>query len=309
MSSLGHQIQEFFLSLVSVIAAPANEFRDPWFLLLLLLLPAYLVWYTFYYHPRRLMVRLSYDPEKVSRGTWMNVFRFLPVTLQSVGWILLSMETPDMGDTNRIAAAKQVAMKFIQSRQNDRIGMVLFAAGAYSYAPLTLDYNLLEKLIRPINTSMMRKAGTAIGTAIGIGIHRLENSPSPSKVMILITDGASNYGELPPITTAEIAAEKRIKIYTVAIGQAEFEGKQNDFDEPTLQKIASLTGGQFFRSVNSDGFEEAMRTISGMEKTEFKEDVIRELSDVYPMLVLVGVLLWIASFLFSVTFLHNPFEG
>lgn len=342
MNQIATGIQGIMLDILDLFGVHATEFRNGIFLWGLLLLPAFWIWYAWYYHPRRLMVRLSYDPEKVVKGSGLvNAMRFVPPLLQSLAWVLLVIalarpqsanefrdrksngidimllidvsasmsETRDMEGRDRLTVAKEIASKFIKGRQSDRIGIVLFAAGAYSYAPLTLDYELLQKLIHPISSTMMTKSGTALGTAVGVGIHRLEKSKTPSKVMILITDGASNYGELPPITTAQLAADQNIKIYTIAVGKPEFNGQVNDFDEPTLQQMASITGGKFFRSADENSFENAMHTISEMEKAEFTEEVIREVTDVYPPVVLTGLLLLVLSFAFTVTLFHNPFEG
>jgi Ca-activated chloride channel family protein len=342
------KFQDIILAFVKLLFGPADSFKNPEFLLMLLVLPIFLVWYNFVYAPRRLIFRLSYDPTKLLKPRLNLAFlRFIPYLLLASALFFMiiamarpisslerkdrysegidimlvldasgSMETPDF-DTTRIAVAKRTAVRFVDGRVDDRIGIVLFAEDAFSYAPLTLDYQLLKKLIESINTDMMPKEGTAVGSAISVAINRLDESKSPSKVMVLLTDGASNRGQIDPITAAKVASEKRVKIYTIGIGKEEFVQRgpfgsqvvKSDLDEKSMQEIADLTGGKFYRCTDEKGLQAIFDEISNMEKVEIKVDEYREETDLYVNVLLTGLALLTLAFVSMATFIHNPLEG
>lgn len=342
------QFQGLILSLVSWIWGPADIFKNPGFLLLLLLIPAYLIWYVWWYSPRRLIVPLSYDPEKLAPTkidwSWLRVIPHVlnmlvlaimvvalarPISStesderysQGIDIMLVldtsgSMETDDF-KPNRLEVAKETAVRFLDGRLDDRIGIVLFAEDAFSYAPLTLDYDLLKKQIEAINSNIMPKEGTAMGSAIGVAINRMVENKSPSKVMILLTDGASNRGQIDPITAANLAHDEGIKIYAIGIGKEEFQRRtmfgtqtiKSDLDEETLKKIAELTDGQFFRSTNAKSLDEIFDQISQMEKVEIQEYKNREERDIYPGMLLWAGIFMTLSIVVMMTFVYNPLEG
>lgn len=346
--SILQQFENLFLGLVSWLWGPADQFKSPVFLLLLLIVPAYLFWYVWYYSPRRLIVPLSYDPKKLAPSkidlSWVrvvpHVLNMLALTImilalarpissletderysEGIDIMLVldtsgSMETDDF-KPNRLEVAKKTASEFVSGRLDDRIGIVLFAEDAFSYAPLTLDYDLLKSQIKSINPNIMPKEGTAMGSAIAVAINRMEETKSPSQIMILLTDGASNRGQIDPITAANLAKDKRIKIYSIGIGKENYQRRtmfgtqtiKSDLDEETLKQISELTGGQFFRSTDESSLEEIFGIISGMEKVEIKEDHIREERDVYPGLLFTAAILFAASLLLMMSFLYNPLEG
>jgi Ca-activated chloride channel homolog len=342
------QFQAMILWILRYIWPKADEFRSPEFLLLLLVIPVYLFWYYWWYDPRRLIVMLSYDPKKVSpkRFNWAflraipQILGILSVMMMIIAlarpisgnvidkrystgidiMLLLdtsgSMETDDFRP-NRLEVAKETALKFIEGRSFDRIGMVVFAEDAFSYAPLTLDYNLLQQQIKSITTGIMPKEGTAVGSAISVGINRLKESKTPSKIMILLTDGASNRGQIDPATAAQLAARNNIKIYTIGIGKPEFQKQtafgvqtiKSDCDEPSLKNIAEVTGGQFFRSTDRKSLETIFDKISKMEKVEIQEEIRREEVDLYAPILLLALIVFAFTMLLMVTFIHNPLEG
>lgn len=345
---IGDQFQEVLLWVVKLFFGPANLFKDPLYLLLLLLIPAYLFWYFWWYAPRRLVVPLSYDPTKLAPPkVRLGFLRFVPHILNLVALFFMilalarpitrnerqdrytegidimlildtsgSMETDDF-QPNRLEVAKKTAIEFVNGRAGDQIGIVLFAEDAFGYAPLTLDYDLLKKNLDKIDPDMMPKEGTAMGSAIAVGINKMSQHESPSKVMILLTDGASNRGEIDPITAAGLAKEQEIKIYAIGIGKEEYTRKTmfgtqtipSDLDEETLKEVAKITNGQFFRSENESSLESIFAQISQMEKVEIKGEVVREEKDHYtPILVVAGILLGL-SLLFALTFIYNPLEG
>lgn len=348
IESILTQFQDFFLWWVNLFFGPANMFKDPAFLFLMLLLPVYLFWYVWWYAPRRLIVPLSYDPQKlVKRKFNLGFLRVVPHILNVVALFFMilalarpvnrnerqdrytegidimlvldtsgSMETDDF-KPNRLEVAKETAIEFIKGREGDQIGIVLFAEDAFCYAPLTLDYDLLQTNIDKIDSDIMPKQGTAMGSAIAVAINKMTQHKSPSKVMILLTDGASNRGQIDPITAADLAKDAGIKIYSIGIGKEEYTrstlmGSQtikSDLDEGTLQEVANMTSGQFFRSTNEKSLESIFTQISNMEKVEIKGEVVREEKDHYsPILLLAGIFMGL-SMLIALTFVYNPLEG
>jgi Ca-activated chloride channel homolog len=342
------QFEELILWCLRLIWSNVDQFRSPEWLFLFLAIPAYLVWYYWWYDGRRLIVPLSYDPNKIApkRFNWsflrvipqilnMIVLAFLitalarPITSREIDskysegidiMLILdtsgSMETDDF-KPNRLEVAKETALDFIKGRAYDRIGLVVFAEDAFSYAPLTLDYALLQQQINSITSDIMPKEGTAVGSAISVGINRLKESKTPSKIMILLTDGASNRGQLDPITAAGLAKRNNIKIYTIGVGKPEFQRRtpfgvqtiKSDCDEPTLMKIADMTGGKFFRSTDESSLAQIFDQISQMEKVEIQEEHYREENDLYAPILMLGFVIFCANMLLMITFVHNPLEG
>lgn len=199
-----------------------------------------------------------------------------------------SMQALDFKPENRLAVAKSTIAEFIAKRQHDRIGLVVFAARSFTKCPLTLDYNVLTQFLDEITFTDF-SFQTAIGTAIATAANRLKDSPAKSKVMILLTDGANNAGEIDPTTAALAAKELDIKIHTVGVGREgqvpfpvemvnPFTGEkvrdvqmmESDLDEQALANIANSTGGKFFRAKNAEQLKEIYAQIDAMEKTEIK---------------------------------------
>lgn len=194
-----------------------------------------------------------------------------------------SMRAEDFKPINRLQAAKIVASDFVKGRANDRIGMIVFAGNSFTQCPLTLDYSIVLKFLEEIETGMIED-GTAIGMAIGTCVNRLKESKAKSKVIILLTDGRNNRGELDPITASYIAKTFDIKIYTIGagkLGEALYPvddpifGKRYvrmpvEIDEYLLRKIASITNGKYFRATDEEKLSQIYKEISEMEKTEIK---------------------------------------
>ncbi len=194
---------------------------------------------------------------------------------------------------NRLEAAKNVIDNFIKGRTSDKIGIVIFARQSFTQCPLTIDYGVLRKLLREIKSGMIED-GTAIGNAIANGVNRLKDSKAKSKVMILLTDGVNNAGEIDPITAAQIAKEFGIRIYTVGVGtrgKAPYPfmtpfGKQYqmvpvEIDENLLRKIAQITGGKYFRATNNRKLARIYREIDKMEKTKVKVTSYRNATELF----------------------------
>ncbi len=194
----------------------------------------------------------------------------------------------------RLNVVKNVVKDFIENREVDRIGMVVFGAEAFTQAPLTLDHGMVFSFLERLEIGMAGDA-TAIGSAIGTAVKRLKDLKSKSKIVILLTDGRSNAGEITPEMAAKIAKTYNIKIYTIGagtLGQAPFLvnsifGKRYvyqpvDLDEETLQMVADTTGGKYFRATDTDSLKEVYEQIDAMEKTEVKVKKYTEYTELFP---------------------------
>jgi len=194
-----------------------------------------------------------------------------------------SMKTLDFKPANRLVIAKQVLEKFVMGRKHDRISLVVFSGRSFTQCPPTLDYDVLVQLLRQVDFGRVED-GTAIGTAILNGTNRLRGAGAKSKVMILLTDGANNAGEVSPVTAARAAKALGIKIYTVGVGKDGDQPLEVDdpmfgkrivmvptqIDEPMLREIASLTGGQYFRAQNSQALADIYAGIDKLERSEIR---------------------------------------
>ena len=221
---------------------------------------------------------------------------------------------------NRLEAVKAVVKDFIAQRAGDRIGLVVFGSQAYTQVPLTRDYDTISDMLSRLQIGAAGRS-TAVGDAIGIALKRLEDIESRTNVIILLTDGRSNSGEFEPQTTASIAQQKGVKIYTIGVGgkgRAPFAVndpifgqryiyRRVDMDAQTLQAIADQTGGLFFQASNLEGLQKIYETIDTLEKSEVKVDTFAEYQELYvyllmPALALLG--LWIV--LNNTRFLRIP---
>jgi Ca-activated chloride channel family protein len=195
-----------------------------------------------------------------------------------------SMRTEDFRPKNRLLVAKDVVGKFIRGRRNDLIGLVAFAANAYTRCPATLDYGILRDLLERTDFATREEDGTAIGMGLATAASRLKDVKGKSKVIILLTDGRNNRGQIDPLTGARLAQALGIKVYTIGIGK---EGEapypiddplmgrryimvQADIDEEILKQIADATGGQYFRATDSESLKSIFDRIDRMEKSEIR---------------------------------------
>jgi Ca-activated chloride channel homolog len=168
-------------------------------------------------------------------------------------------------DPNRIESAKKVITDFINARQNDRIGLVVFGGEAFTQCPLTTDHKVIQNMFKEIKCGMLEQ-GTAIGLGLANAVAKLVQSKAKSKVVILVTDGVSNVGEIAPLTAADIAKTYGVRVYTIGVGkrgkalmpvqiypngQMEYDWQDVDLDEETMTKIANATGGKYFRATDN----------------------------------------------------------
>lgn len=199
---------------------------------------------------------------------------------------------------DRLRASKLVAGDFIERRKGDRIGLILFGSQAYLQTPLTFDTATVKQLLMETEIGLAGNE-TAIGDAIGIAIKQLKESPKESRVLILLTDGVSNAGELSPEKAAEIASHENLKIHTIGIGSKEMLvntlfGKRkvktsSDIDEKALQMIAEKTGGKYFRAYNTQELALIYQEIDQLEKIERTQKTYRPTEEIYYWPALVAV--------------------
>lgn len=197
-----------------------------------------------------------------------------------------SMEAADFRPNNRLHVAKEVLTEFLGSRSNDRIGLVVFSGGAYTQAPLTLDYGVLKEVIKQLRTRVLED-GTAIGDAVATALNRLRDSEAKSRVVVLITDGDNNAGRVSPLDAAEAGKALGIPVYTILVGKGgkvPFPSGVDLFGQQTwreveipinpelLQKLASMTGGEFYRATDRDSLKEGLqKVLDSLERSKLME--------------------------------------
>jgi Ca-activated chloride channel family protein len=210
-----------------------------------------------------------------------------------------SMQAQDFEPKNRLHVAKEVIKEFIAKRQQDRIGLVVFAADAVTQCPLTLDYGLLTKLVDAVDFGMLDD-GTAIGVALATACNRMKASDAKSRVVILLTDGQNNAGMVDPATAARVTATLGMKVYTIGVGTRgrapipiddpvfgrRMVSVDVNIDEVTLQKIADLTQGRYFRATDSEELLEIYNVIDAMEKTKVESETFVEYTDRFRWLLI-----------------------
>jgi Ca-activated chloride channel homolog len=231
-----------------------------------------------------------------------------------------SMNALDFEPDNRLEAAKKVAKEFIKGRLNDRLGLVVFSGLAYTQCPLTIDHDALLNYLDQISVGMTQVDGTAIGSAIATAANRLKDSTGKSRVMILLTDGRNNMGEIDPITAAEAAQALDIKIYTIGAGKPggalypvddPFLGRRyvkipdQELDEGMLSKIAAITNAKYFRATDTNSLHDIFRQINDMEKTEIKTLKYTNYTELFMYFLWPAFLLLLANIFLSNTWLRT----
>ena len=218
---------------------------------------------------------------------------------------------------NRLDAAKNVIDEFVEGRTTDRIGLVVFSREAFTQCPLTIDYSVLRNLLLDIRSGMIQD-GTAIGNAIANGVNRLKESDAKSKIIILLTDGVNNAGEVDPVSAAEIAKAFGIRIYTIGVGtrgeapypvQTPFGTRYQmvpvEIDEAMLTKIADITGGEYFRATSNRALQEIYKKIDQLEKTKIEITSYKNASEKYHSWLWGGLILLIVELGLSRTILRK----
>ncbi|OYU66162.1 MAG: hypothetical protein CFE22_10580 [Cytophagaceae bacterium BCCC1] len=206
---------------------------------------------------------------------------------------------------NRLEAAKNIGKEFVEGRANDRIALVAFAGETTTLSPLTTDYELLKEYLNSLNTSLIKTSGTAIGMALSSCINKLRDVPSKSKIAIIISDGDNTTGAIAPEIAIELAKTFGIRVYTIAIGK---NSGEEVIDEKTLKMLAEKADGQFFRATDNDALSKIFSRINLLEKTIFKDQGIKDVSDYYYIYLNWSILFFLISLFLKFTFLGNILE-
>jgi Ca-activated chloride channel family protein len=231
-----------------------------------------------------------------------------------------SMASLDFEPENRLEAAKSVIADFVESRTYDRIGLVVFAREAFNQSPPTLDYSVLQNLLNQVQLST--EIGVDDGTAIGLGLanaaNMLKDSTAESKVVILLTDGVNNSGQIDPLTAATAAEALGIKVYTIGAAKpglvpfpyqtvfgVQIVMQESTLDEETLQEIADITGGRYFRATDTAGLEEIYDEINELEKSQIEVRTYTRYQELAAFFLIPGLILLVLEKILSLTILRQ----
>lgn len=229
-----------------------------------------------------------------------------------------SMKATDFKPDNRLGVAKTVLRDFVRHRQGDLMGLVVFSSRAFIQAPLTTDVDVLDRLIDQVDIGMLPD-GTAIGTAMALGLSQLKNLPDKASVVILITDGANNTGEPTPRQAAEAAKALGIRIHTIGVSSPDttaialngvwslrsLSGRLSTKDEAALKDIAARTGGQYYKATDPEVLRAVMSEIDPMERIEVKVSETRRYHELFPWFVSLGLALLLGELLLRATWLRT----
>lgn len=317
---------------------------QPYFLLLLLLLPL-ILWY-FYREQKQRSVVFRISTTEGIKGiptSWKVKWRPVLIVLRSIAFIafVIALARPQKTNVsesidsegidivlsmdisgsmmaedfkpNRLSAAKDNAIKFVDARPTDRIGLVIFSGESFTQCPITIDHNVLKEQISQIESGMLQD-GTAIGDGLATAVNRLRDSKGKSKVIILMTDGINNLGKVGPELALEIAKAYHIKVYTIGIGTigqalmpipTPFGVKKEmvpvQIDEPLLKKIATQTGGQYFRATGNSKLESIYQSIDKLEKTSVQVNAYKHYAELFFWFAFTGVVALALEIILSLT--------
>ena len=316
------------------------SFASPGYLFLLLFLIPVVGWYIYELHKADASVQMSSATTlKRSTRSWRVYLLHVPFVLRVAAITLLSialarpqltnrwssestegidiMMALDISGTmqaedlkpNRLEAAKQVASDFVIARPNDQIGLVVFAGESFTQCPLTTDHAVLVNLFKSVKFGMIED-GTAIGLGLANAVNRMKDSPTKSKVVILLTDGSNNRGDIDPLTAAEIAKTFGIRVYAIGVGShgqarvpvqtpmgVQYMTMDSEFDEATLQNIASTTGGQYFRATDNNSLKQIYEQIDQLEKTKLRVREYAKHTDTFTPFLMAALLCLLAEIL------------
>jgi Ca-activated chloride channel family protein len=324
------------------------EYANPKYLYLLLLLIPLIVWYIFKLRKMQATFKLSsgyaFEKAPATIRVYLRHFPFL-LRLIAIALVIIVLARPqsvnssdisksegidiimalDISGTmmandfspTRLEAAKKVASEFINDRQSDRIGLVIFAGESFTQCPLTTDHRVLLNLLSEVKFGMIED-GTAIGLGLANSVNRLKDSESKSRVVILLTDGSNNAGQIAPLTAAELAASYGIRVYTIGIGSRGTSvarimtpyGMQSmnvsgDFDEKTLTEIAGITGGTYFRATDNTSLSGIYDEIDQMEKSHISVNTVTKRKELYLPFAIFALALLGCELILRRTWLRN----
>ena len=324
------------------------SFKNPEFFYLLLLLLPMIAWYI--WQQKRLGASIQFSSDmgfaRIPKS-WKYYFRHSVFVLQilSLSMLIVALARPQSSNSwsnvttkgidivialdisssmmamdfkpNRIEAAKDIAIQFISGRANDRFGLVIFSGESFTQCPLTTDRATVINLFNGIESGMIED-GTAIGNGLATAVSRLKDSKAISKVIILLTDGENNRGEIAPVTAAELAKTFGIRVYTVGIGTigmapypvqtpygVQVQDMKVDIDEVTLQKIATTTDGKYFRATNNNKLAEIYQEIDKLEKSKIDVKEYSKKQEEYLNYALVGGLVLMLGMFLKTTIFRN----
>ena len=325
------------------------EFANKEYLFLLLLLIPYILWYLMYRKKTEPTMRMSDTKAyRFAPRSWKVTLMPLQLILRIAVFVLLiiilarpqtrnswnnksvegidimlamdvsgSMLAEDLRP-NRIEAAKDVAAEFIAGRPNDNIGLTIFAGEAFTQCPMTTDHasllNLLQGVRTDIATSGLIEDGTAIGMGLANAVSRLKDSKAKSKVVILLTDGSNNRGDISPMTAAEIAKSLGIRVYTIGVGTnkvapypmvvaggVQYVNIPVEIDSKTLSEIAAATDGDFYRATNNRELQNIYKEIDKLEKSKLSVKTYSKKYDAYQPFAMVAILLLLLEIFLRIT--------
>lgn len=324
-------------------------FANPTYLYLLLLLVPLIGWYIYKLGKSQASLQVSSADafESPKAASWKVYLRHVPFVLRMlvIGLLIVILARPQSTNSwentstegidimlaldistsmlaedlkpNRLEAAKDVAATFINGRPNDNIGLVVFAGESFTQCPLTTDHTVLLNLFKDIQSGMIQD-GTAIGVGLANAVSRIKDSQAISKVIILLTDGSNNRGEIAPVTAADIARTFGIRVYTIGVGTKgeapypfptpfgiQYRNIPVDIDEPALKQIASVTGGQYFRATDNASLKEIYTEIDQMEKTKISVQQFSKKQEEYKTLALLLFMLLLVEIILRNTLLRN----
>ena len=250
-----------------------------------------------------------------SSNSWQNV------TTEGIDIVIaLDISTSMLArdfQPNRLEAAKNVATKFISGRPNDKIGLVVFAGESYTQCPLTTDHAVLINLFKDVKSDIVENGtiedGTAIGNGLSTAISRLKESDAISRVIILLTDGENNRGEIAPVTAAEIAKTYGIRVYTVGVGTigtapypvktpfgTQIQDVEVKIDEKVLQGISDITDGKYFRATNNRTLTEVYEEIDKLERSKIEVKEYSKREEEYQRYAIMGAIILITGLFFRI---------
>ena len=325
-------------------------FANPTYLYLLLLLIPLIGWYIYKLRKSQASLQISSAEafEVAGATSWKVYLRHLPFALRmlAIALLIVVLARPQSTDSwqnsttegidivmamdistsmlaedlkpNRLEAAKDVAASFINGRQNDNIGLVVFAAESFTQCPLTIDHGVLLNLFKDIQPGIIQD-GTAIGLGLMNAVARIKDSQAKSKVIILLTDGVNNTGEIAPVTAAqELAKPYGIRVYTIGVGTQgeapypiptafgiQYQNIPVEIDEQVLKQIAATTGGQYFRATDNASLKEIYSEIDQMEKTKISVQEFSKKEEEYKNWALLVFALLLVEVLLRNTLLRN----
>lgn len=331
------------------------RFLHPYYLLALLIIPGMIYWYKSRRRKRAFLRYSDLSLIKKIRPSSSLKYRHLPFILKiiAIGLLIMALARPQSGKSNheinteglnimltldisgsmraedfkpnnRLFVAKQVVADFIKGRESDQIGLVVFAGRSYTQCPLTIDYSLLLNFLETIEIGMIED-GTAIGMALANSVNRLKDIEAREKLIILLTDGQNNRGEIDPVTAAKLAQSMGIRVYTIGVGKEggapipthdPFFGKVyargpdgrlllTQMDEGPLREIARITKGQYFRATDPDSLKKIYKQIDQMEKTKIEVKHYMEYTELFYYFLIPGFILLLLSTLLGNTRLRT----